>query len=133
MTGLQGRCVYRLSSKASLRASLRLGTSGIELELGGTQRLSEFSSMGLAVSVGLQVLQGFHLRVIVSQPEICIPSSSCSIGPFSRQTTIITDSSSKGHARAGMGKLLGGHVIVMATLVLALTSQNVAAPHRGSC
>ena len=56
VTGLQGRCVYRLSNKGSLRGSLRLGTSGIELELGGTQRLSEFSSMGLAVSMGLQVL-----------------------------------------------------------------------------
>lgn len=55
MTGLQARCVYRLGAKASLRGALRLGTSGIELELGGTQRLSEFSSMGLAVSVGLQV------------------------------------------------------------------------------
>ena len=55
VTGLQGRCVYRLGAGASLRAALCLGTSGVELELGGTQRLSEFSSAGLAVSVGLQV------------------------------------------------------------------------------
>ena len=55
MTGVQGRCVYRVSPDASVRASLRVGSSGVELELGGSQRLSEFASAGLAVSVGLQV------------------------------------------------------------------------------
>ena len=34
---------------------LRVGTAGIDLELGGTQRISEFSTAGLGVSVGLMV------------------------------------------------------------------------------
>ncbi|CAK0784705.1 hypothetical protein CVIRNUC_007909 [Coccomyxa viridis] len=52
-TALSARAVWRFSDKSSVRAVVRVGTSGIEVELGGAQRVSEFSTAGLGVSVGL--------------------------------------------------------------------------------
>ncbi len=66
MTGVQARCVWRVAEGASLRAALRCGSTGVELELGGTRRISEFSSAGLAVAVGLQVCV---CRFISTPPE----------------------------------------------------------------
>ena len=55
VTGIQARCVWRVSQCVSARVALRVGTSGVDLEVGGTQRISEFSAAGLAVAVGLYV------------------------------------------------------------------------------
>ena len=55
LTAISGRAVWRFSDKSTVRAVLRVGTAGIEVELGGTQRVSEFSTAGLGVSVGLMV------------------------------------------------------------------------------
>lgn len=55
MTAVSGRAVWRFSNKSTARFVLRVGTAGIDLELGGTQRISEFSTAGLGVSVGLMV------------------------------------------------------------------------------
>ncbi|BDA50839.1 DnaJ homolog subfamily C member 11 [Coccomyxa sp. Obi] len=53
VTGIQARCVWRVSQGVSARVALRVGTTGVDLEVGGTQRISEFSAAGLAVAVGL--------------------------------------------------------------------------------
>ncbi len=55
MTAISGRAIWRFSDKSTARMVLRVGTAGIDLELGGTQRISEFSTAGLGVSVGLMV------------------------------------------------------------------------------
>ncbi|KAK9907695.1 hypothetical protein WJX75_008271 [Coccomyxa subellipsoidea] len=52
-TGIQARCVWRVNESTSARVALRLGTTGVDLEVGGSQRISEFSTAGLAVAVGL--------------------------------------------------------------------------------
>ena len=52
---MSGKAIWRFSNKSTARVVLRVGTSGIDLELGGTQRISEFSTAGLGVSVGLMV------------------------------------------------------------------------------
>lgn len=59
-TALSARAVWRFSDKSSVRAVVRVGTSGIEVELGGAQRVSEFSTAGLGVSVGLTVRPPSH-------------------------------------------------------------------------
>ncbi|EIE26180.1 DnaJ-domain-containing protein, partial [Coccomyxa subellipsoidea C-169] len=53
VTGIQARCVWRVNESTSARVALRVGTTGVDLEVGGTQRISEFSTAGLAVAVGL--------------------------------------------------------------------------------
>lgn len=55
VTGIQARCVWRVNESTSARVALRVGTTGVDLEVGGTQRISEFSTAGLAVAVGLYV------------------------------------------------------------------------------
>ena len=55
VTAVSGRAIWRFSDKSTARIVLRVGTAGIDLELGGTQRISEFSTAGLGVSVGLMV------------------------------------------------------------------------------
>ena len=54
-TAISGRAVWRFQNKSTARIVLRVGTAGIDLELGGTQHISEFSTAGLGVSVGLMV------------------------------------------------------------------------------
>ncbi len=68
VTAVSGRAIWRFSSKLTARVVLRVGTSGIDLELGGTQRISEFSTAGLGVSVGLMVRLTPH-PLTPSQPE----------------------------------------------------------------
>ena len=54
-TGVVGKVVWQASASVSLRASAKLGTMGVELELGGSHRVSEFSTAGCSVVAGLQV------------------------------------------------------------------------------
>ncbi len=69
VTGIQARCVWRVSQGVSARVALRVGTSGVDLEVGGTQRISEFSAAGLAVAVGLYVSAfGYSLLTPRSRP-----------------------------------------------------------------
>ena len=49
------KAVWQATASVSLRMSAKFGTMGIELELAGTQKLTEFSSAGCAVVAGLQV------------------------------------------------------------------------------
>ena len=60
VTAISGRAIWRFSDKSTARVVLRVGTAGIDLELGGTQRISEFSTAGLGVSVGLMVSSPHH-------------------------------------------------------------------------
>ena len=62
VTAISGRAIWRFSDKSTARAVLRVGTAGIDLELGGTQCISEFSTAGLGVSVGLMVSLLLHQR-----------------------------------------------------------------------
>ena len=55
-TGVIGKFVWQVMASTSLRASAKFGTMGIELELGGSQQVSEFSTAGCSVVAGLQVL-----------------------------------------------------------------------------
>ena len=66
-TALSARAVWRFSDKSSVRAVVRAGTSGIEVELGGAQRVSEFSTAGLGVSVGLMVRPPSHTHLSGAQ------------------------------------------------------------------
>jgi hypothetical protein len=65
---VSGRAVWRFSNKSTARVVLRVGTSGIDLELGGTQRISEFSTAGLGVSVGLGVCPWPPLCLTLPRP-----------------------------------------------------------------
>lgn len=69
MTGLQGRCVWKFSDSTSGRVALRVGTSGVDLEVGASQRVSEFSSAGLAVAIGLYVS---HRSPVFLAPNISV-------------------------------------------------------------
>ena len=56
--------MWRVNESTSARVALRLGTTGVDLEVGGTQRVSEFSTAGLAVAIGLYVsAQSFMLTL----------------------------------------------------------------------
>ena len=65
VTAVSGRAIWRFNDKSTARIVLRVGTAGIDLELGGTQRISEFSTAGLGVSVGLMVscTETLHRRI----------------------------------------------------------------------
>jgi len=54
-TGVVGKVVWQATASMSLRASAKLGTMGVEVELGGSHRVSEFSTAGCSVVAGLQV------------------------------------------------------------------------------
>lgn len=54
-TGLVGKIIWQATASISLRASAKLGTMGLELELGGSQRVSNFSTAGCSVVAGVQV------------------------------------------------------------------------------
>ena len=90
-TALSARAVWRFSDKSSVRAVARVGTSGIEVELGGAQRVSEFSTAGLGVSVGLMVQsltktyppQG-NMHVRLSRCRRCSSQGCCMLRPFSQ-------------------------------------------------
>lgn len=53
--GIVAKAVWQVTASTSLRASAKLGTMGMELELGGNQQVTEFSSAGCSVVTGLQV------------------------------------------------------------------------------
>lgn len=54
-TGFVGKVVWQATASISLRASAKLGTMGVELELGGSHRISNFSTAGCSVVAGMQV------------------------------------------------------------------------------
>ena len=54
-TGIVGKVVYQITESISLRASAKFGTMGVELELGGSRRISNFSTAGCSVVAGMQV------------------------------------------------------------------------------
>lgn len=58
-TGVVAKAVWQATAALSLRASAKFGTMGMELELGGTQQITEFSSAGCAVMAGMQVQRPF--------------------------------------------------------------------------
>lgn len=53
--GVSARYVRTLSDKMTGRVVARAGMSGIELEIGANRRISQFSTAGMSVSVGLMV------------------------------------------------------------------------------
>ncbi len=56
-TGFVGKIIWQVTASISLRASAKLGTMGIELELGGSHRVSSFSTAGCSVVAGVQVIK----------------------------------------------------------------------------
>lgn len=54
MVGVSGSYIRRFSEKSSGRVTARLGPNGIDMEIGGSRRLSEHSSAGWFCSIGLQ-------------------------------------------------------------------------------
>ncbi|KAK9804851.1 hypothetical protein WJX72_008677 [[Myrmecia] bisecta] len=54
MTGLTGKCIWQASEKSTRRISFKFGTMGVEVEVGLAQRISAYSTAGMAVSVGFQ-------------------------------------------------------------------------------
>lgn len=63
VTGISGRCIWRVNDKTSVRCALRLGTTGIDVEVGSSRRISDLSTAGLGVAVGL----------FVRLPPLCTP------------------------------------------------------------
>jgi hypothetical protein len=59
-TGITGAVVHTLSSKSALRAGVKLGTMGLELDLGGSRRIS-YGSTGMSVTIGIQVGDTFYV------------------------------------------------------------------------
>ena len=53
VTGLTGSYVRQLSKKSGMRAAVKLGTMGLEGELGATRRAGDYGNVGLSVSVGI--------------------------------------------------------------------------------
>lgn len=53
--GLVGKAIWKVNASVTLRASAKLSMMGWELELGGSQRVTEFSSAGYSVAAGSQV------------------------------------------------------------------------------
>jgi hypothetical protein len=49
------RYVRQFGDKASGRVVAKAGLTGLELELGASRRVSEFSTVGMGVAVGTQV------------------------------------------------------------------------------
>ncbi len=55
MTAAVGRIIYQWSDATTARLGFKLGSNAVELDLGGTHRVGESSTVGLSVSVGMQV------------------------------------------------------------------------------
>ena len=53
--GVSLRYVRQFTEKTAGRVVAKAGLAGLELELGATRRVSEFSTAGLGVAVGTQV------------------------------------------------------------------------------
>lgn len=53
-TGIALRAVRQLNDVLNARAAVKFGTHGIELDIGGNKRMSELSTAGLSVVVGIQ-------------------------------------------------------------------------------
>ena len=64
--GVSLRYVRQFSEKTAGRVVAKAGLAGLELELGATQRVSEFSTAGMGVSVGTQVTHAHSIRMCPS-------------------------------------------------------------------
>ena len=47
------------------RAGFKLGTMGVEVEVGGSQQVSEFSTIGLSIIAGMQAYNSFTSYIII--------------------------------------------------------------------
>lgn len=56
--GVSVRYIRTLSEKMTGRVVARAGMTGVELEIGANRRISQFSTAGMSVSVGLMVRAG---------------------------------------------------------------------------
>ena len=62
--GVSVRYVRQFADKASGRVVVKAGLAGVELELGATRRVSEFSTVGMGVAVGTQVCTAKHCEAL---------------------------------------------------------------------
>ena len=53
--GISARYVRTLSAKMTGRVAIRAGMAGVEVEIGANRQISQFSTAGMSVSVGLAV------------------------------------------------------------------------------
>ena len=64
--GVSLRYVRQFGDKASGRVVAKAGLAGLELELGASRRVSEFSTVGMGVAVGTQARAGKHsVRIVI--------------------------------------------------------------------
>eukprot|EP00192_Tetraselmis_astigmatica_P008949 CAMPEP_0117666956 /NCGR_PEP_ID=MMETSP0804-20121206/10677_1 /TAXON_ID=1074897 /ORGANISM="Tetraselmis astigmatica, Strain CCMP880" /LENGTH=617 /DNA_ID=CAMNT_0005474585 /DNA_START=142 /DNA_END=1993 /DNA_ORIENTATION=+ len=70
-TGITGSCIRGLSKKSALRVGFKLGSMGIESELGVTRKMGHYGTAGVSVSVGIQ---GGYIQAEVEQrrPEVLL-------------------------------------------------------------
>ena len=67
VTGISGRYVRNLTERTSGRLAVRVGSTGVELEVGATHRLSDFSVAGASVIAGLAVRRLLALKFSTSK------------------------------------------------------------------
>jgi len=53
-TGVTAAVVHSLSARSGVRAAVKLGTMGLEVELGGSRRMGDYGSAGMSVTIGIQ-------------------------------------------------------------------------------
>ncbi|KAH9721291.1 J domain-containing protein [Citrus sinensis] len=73
--GASAHYTHRFSKKSHGRIQGRLGSTALELEVGGGRKISEFSTIRMLYSVGIQILLSRHFSSFFATGAFIIPAS----------------------------------------------------------
>ncbi len=108
--GVSLRYVRQFTDKTAGRVVAKAGLAGLELELGATQRISEFCTAGMGVSVGTQVSHSLTQFAASTREQLLWPASPAfmtDVKPYHPQIG----------STAGMGVSVGTQVPIATRLV----------------
>ncbi|XP_028068343.1 chaperone protein dnaJ 13 isoform X2 [Camellia sinensis] len=73
--GASAHYTHRFSTKSHGRIAGRVGSTMLELEVGGGRKISQFSTVRMLYSVGIQILLSRHLNAVFATGAFVIPTS----------------------------------------------------------
>ncbi|XP_021901746.1 chaperone protein dnaJ 13 isoform X2 [Carica papaya] len=73
--GASAHYVRRFSSKSHGRIAGRFGSTAVEVEVGGGRKLSNFSTVRMLYTIGIQILLSRHLNPLFATGAFVIPTS----------------------------------------------------------
>ncbi|XP_021747012.1 chaperone protein dnaJ 13-like isoform X2 [Chenopodium quinoa] len=73
--GASAHYTHRFSSKSHGRITGRLGSNALEFEIGGGRRISDFSTVRMLYSIGIQILLSRYINPFFAAGAFAIPTS----------------------------------------------------------